>query len=146
MKLIPKELETLYQAAYQARLNSYSPYSGHKVGAAITTREGKIFSGCNVENASYGATICAERGAIQSAISREGALEITSVMVVTDANPPWVPCGICRQILAEFSKKETAVYLANLEGEIRTLTFGELYPLSFTPSELCTGKVGDHKK
>jgi cytidine deaminase len=146
MKLIPKELETLYQAAYQARLNSHSPYSGHKVGAAITTEDGKIFSGCNVENASYGATICAERGAIQTAISVEGQLNIVSVMVITDANPPWMPCGMCRQVLAEFSKSETAVYVANLEGEMKSLTFGELYPSSFTPSALYTGKVGDHKK
>lgn len=145
MKNIPQELETLYQAAYQARLNSYSPYSGHKVGAAITTKDGKIFSGCNVENASYGATICAERGAIQTAIAVEGGLDIQSIMVITDSSPPWMPCGMCRQVIGEFAKNPT-IYLANLEGEMKTVSFSEIYPSSFTPKELAMGKVGDHKK
>src|SRR5690348_9517727 len=89
----------LYEKAIQAQKHSYSPYSGCKVGAALRTRGGEIFSGCNVENSSYGATVCAERVAVQKAVSECGKIEIMEIMVVTDASPPWPPCGLCRQVM-----------------------------------------------
>src|SRR5690242_15716831 len=91
-------VKDLYKMALLAREKSYSPYSGHKVGAAIRTSSGKIYTGCNVENASFGATVCAERTAIQKAISESGPITVTEVMVVTQADPPWPPCGMCRQV------------------------------------------------
>ncbi|MEK6580085.1 MAG: cytidine deaminase, partial [Bdellovibrionota bacterium] len=101
----PREL---LDTAKAVRKNAYSPYSKVKVGAALRTRDGKIFSGCNVENSSYGATVCAERVAIQKAVSELGGkIEIQELVVVTDATPPWTPCGICRQVIAEFGSNST---------------------------------------
>jgi cytidine deaminase len=130
------EIETLLTAAKKARENSYSPYSQHKVGAALRTSDGKIFSGCNVENSSYGATVCAERVAIQSAVAAGGKLEITEILVLTDATPPWPPCGMCRQVIAEFASINLVVYSANLSGETKHKAFSDLFPEAFTPSHL----------
>src|SRR4051794_18812564 len=105
-----KEIQELYQVALKVRENSHSPYSHCKVGAALKTSTGKIFAGCNVENASYGASICAEQSAIVKAVSELGPIQIREILVVTDATPPWSPCGICRQVIAEFGS-EMAVYL-----------------------------------
>jgi len=133
--------KALYQAASEARKTSYSPYSEVQVGAAIRLTNGRIFSGCNVENSSYGGTVCAERVAIFKAVSEtntEGSPkpQIEAVMVVTDASPPWPPCGLCRQIIAEFAQNSTPVITANLKGEVNTYTFKELFPDSFNPSHL----------
>jgi len=125
----------LYEAALIARERSYSPYSGHKVGAAIRTADGKIYSGCNVENSSFGATVCAERVAIQKAISECGLVQIAEIMVVTEANPPWPPCGICRQVIGEFAKNPV-VYTANLEGSEKTYAFSDLFPEAFDSTHL----------
>jgi cytidine deaminase len=127
----------LYIAAKTARDHSYSPYSGHKVGAAIRLKSGQIFSGCNVENSSYGATVCAERVAVQKAVSELGKIEIEEVLVVTDATPPWPPCGLCRQVLAEFiSKKDIKLHACNLNGVVETSTFSDIFPQAFTPGHL----------
>lgn len=126
----------LLEAARASREKSYSPYSGHKVGAAIKLSNGKVFSGCNVENSSYGGTICAERTAIFKAVSECGKIQITEVLVVTDANEPWPPCGLCRQVIAEFAKPDIAIHAANLQGAIKTKKFGELFPDAFTPDYL----------
>ena len=136
MKGLPKETRELYQAALKTRKHSHSPYSGHKVGAAIRTKTGKIYTGCNVENSSYGGTVCAERGAIQQAIIADGKLTITEIMVVTDATPPWPPCGICRQVIAEFAAPHVIIHAANLKGEIHTIPFSDLFPQAFTPAHL----------
>ncbi len=136
MKKSPGLIE-LTQAATRARNNAYCPYSKHAVGAALRTKEGKIFSGCNVENSSYGATICAERVAIQNAISSCGKIEIEEILVMTDSTPPWPPCGMCRQVLVEFGKN-MQVHFANLKGEMHTTTLQELLPNAFT-SEMVTG-------
>lgn len=128
-------VKELYQKACDARLRSHSPYSGHKVGAALRTASGEIFAGCNVENSSYGATNCAERVAIQTAVATTGSLEIREVMVVTDSSEPWPPCGLCRQVIAEFGPACT-VYAANLEGTLVTSAFSELLPRAFTGSFL----------
>ena len=132
---VSQDIQDLFKRAQEVRERSYSPYSKCKVGAAIKTPSGKIYVGCNVENASYGATVCAERTAIQSAIADQGSLDIQEVMVVTEANPPWPPCGMCRQVIAEFGKNPK-IYLANLNGDYQVLQWQELYPLSFTPSHL----------
>lgn len=127
----------LFEAARKARENSYSPYSGAKIGAALTTRDGSVFSGCNVENSSYGGTVCAERVAVQKAVS-EGHREITEITIVSEANPPWPPCGLCRQVLTEFCKNpgQFQVHLADLKGVRSTHTLAELFPAAFTPSHL----------
>ena len=126
----------LFTAAAAARKRSYSPYSRHKVGAAIRLADGQIFAGCNIENSSYGATTCAEQVAIFSAIAACGKIRITDVMVVTEASPPWPPCGICRQIIGEFAVPEAKIHAANLEGETTTTPFTDMLPSAFTSEHL----------
>lgn len=128
-------VKDLYKMALLAREKSYSPYSGHKVGAAIRTSDGKIYAGCNIENSSYGATLCAERTAIHKAISENGQLTVTDVMVVTRADPPWPPCGLCRQVIAEFGNNAT-IYTSNLEGKLEVFKMDEIFPQAFTPAYL----------
>src|SRR5690242_4222770 len=93
---VPESVQATFRAAKATRLKSYSPYSRFKVGAALMSDDGRIFSGCNVENASYGGTVCAERVAIWKAVS-EGAVKFTDVVVVTDAKAPAFPCALCLQ-------------------------------------------------
>ncbi len=129
---MPEAIHEAYSMAVKARSNSYSPFSTFKVGAAVVFREsGKIFSGCNVENSSYGATICAERSALVAGISNCGKQTIEAVVVVTDEEDPAVPCAMCLQVLAEFSMPTTKVVLANLEGIKSTHDFRELLPKPF---------------
>ena len=130
----------LFTAAQDARERAYAPYSGCRVGAAIRTRSGDIFAGCNVENASYGATICAERAAVMGAVSAQGKIEITEVCVVTDALPPWPPCGMCRQVLAEFGP-EARVWWASVNGMTQTATLRELLPATFSGEYLATNNA-----
>lgn len=133
------ELEELFRLACEARENAYCPYSGCKVGAAVRVGDGRIYTGCNVENASYGATNCAERVAVQKAVCAQGGVEITHVMVVTDADPPWPPCGLCRQVIAEFGP-DCTVYAANLHGHIEEMLFSDLLPHAFAPEQLAHGE------
>lgn len=131
--------DLLYSAAKKARENAYSPYSQKKVGAALRTKTGSIYSGCNIENSSYGATNCAERVAIQTAIASEGQLEIQEIVVVTEASPPWPPCGMCRQVIAEFAPQNQdslVIKAINLKGETLRFKFSELIPHAFTPNHL----------
>jgi cytidine deaminase len=128
-------VKDLYKSALLAREIAYSPYSGYKVGAAIRTSLDKIFSGCNIENASYGATNCAERVAIQKAISELGKIEIKEVLVLTDSAIPWTPCGLCRQVMCEFSQNAT-IYTSNLNGDLIIYSLEELLPYSFGANEL----------
>jgi len=132
----PQALQDLYELAKLARSHSHSPYSGYSVGSAIRLSDGRIFNGCNVENASYGATVCAERVAIQKAVSEVGGeLQLTEVMVVTDSTPPWTPCGMCRQVIAEFAKN-TQIFTANLSGDYLSVPFKELFPSAFDRTQL----------
>jgi cytidine deaminase len=125
----------LLKSALEGQKNSYAPYSGKHIGAAVLMDNGKIYSGCNVENASYGGTVCAERTAIFKAIS-DGAKKIKEVMVVSSEQNPWPPCGFCRQVIAEFASPETKIHLSNPQGQSRTLKFIDLFPEAFGPAHL----------
>jgi len=127
---------TLAAHALAAQARAYAPYSKFRVGAAIVM-SGKIFEGANVENASYGLGICAERSAVFSAVAA-GAHELAAVMVITDASPPSSPCGACRQVLYEFARDPAAVVVTaiNPGGERRSWTLAELLPDGFSGREL----------
>ena len=131
----PDKWETLYQAALDSYGLAYAPYSKFKVGAAFLMASGEIFAGCNIENASYGATICAERTALGAAVSR-GQQEPVALAVVARNNPPASPCGICRQFIAEFAGPDLPIMLANPENAREFLTLADLLPHSFTKSDL----------
>jgi cytidine deaminase len=124
--------QQLVARAIEARQRAYAPYSHYKVGAALLGKSGKVYLGCNVENASYSHTICAERTAVVKAVS-EGETEFEAIAVVTRNGGS--PCGACRQVLAEFAP-ELTVYIADESGEHRTTTLRELLPDSFTPKHL----------
>jgi len=124
----------LLAQAEEAKRNSYSPYSGFRVGAALVTSEGKVFTGTNVESASYGATICAERTAVVKAIS-EGYREFEAMAVSSDAEEGSFPCGICRQFLAEFGL-DIKIVTGKSAGEIRVHTVAELLPFAFTEEDM----------
>jgi cytidine deaminase len=119
----------LIAAARQVRLNAHAPFSGFKVGAALETNDGEIVTGCNVENATYGLTICAERVAIVKAIS-EGKTKFTRIAIVADTDAPTPPCGACRQILWEFGG-DLEIVLANLVEEKGVHRLADLLPLPF---------------
>ena len=125
----PSELVAL---AIQARKKAYAPYSHYKVGAALLGKSGRVHLGCNVENASYSHTICAERTSVVKAIS-EGETEFEAIAIVTKNGGS--PCGACRQVLSEFAPNLT-VYIADKEGHFRTTTLKKLLPDSFTPAQL----------
>ncbi|MFC4767963.1 cytidine deaminase [Effusibacillus consociatus] len=127
--------EKLLEQAKQARKNAYVPYSNFPVGAAILTGDGTIVTGCNIENASYGLTNCAERTAIFKLIS-EGKSDIRMIAVVADTAGPVSPCGMCRQVMAEFCSPGTKVILSNLNGQSKETTVGELLPFSFSKGDL----------
>jgi cytidine deaminase len=124
----------LVQAALSARERAHAPYSGYAVGAALRTRKGRFFTGCNVENSSYGLSLCAERVAAVKAVS-EGETEFAAIAIVTRSSPPGPPCGACRQFLEEFSPR-MEVILANLEGEVEIATLADLLPHPFDRSFL----------
>lgn len=124
----------LLELAAQAREKAYVPYSQYKVGAALLAKSGRIYTGCNVENASYGATICAERTAVVKAVS-EGEREFEALAVVVDGPKPSSPCGICRQVLAEFGT-DLRLLLGNLEGNVVVSTVKDYLPDAFTPKNL----------
>jgi cytidine deaminase len=126
--------DELVAAALAVRENAHAPYSNFKVGAAVQDVSGRIFTGCNVENATYGLSVCAERVAILKAIS-EGAGRLTRVAVVADTDILTPPCGACRQILWEFCG-DVELVLANLHGESETLYLGALFPRAFDASFL----------
>ena len=124
----------LVEAALEARHQAYAPYSRFSVGAAVMARDGRIFTGVNVENASYPLTVCAERNAIAAAVLA-GAREIVAVAVATSVSPPSAPCGGCRQVIAEFAREAT-IALVNPQGERVETTLGELLPRAFRGQEL----------
>lgn len=119
----------LIEAAKAARLRSAAPFSKFLVGAALQTEDGKVFTGCNIESASYGLTVCAERVAIWKALS-EGERNFTKLVIVADTESLTPPCGTCRQIIWEFCKNATIV-LANLRGQREELRVADLLPRAF---------------
>jgi cytidine deaminase len=128
------EFDALIKAATLARENAHARFSNFRVGAALRTPAGKIFGGCNVENATYGLTICAERVAIFKAIS-EGERRFDAIAVVTDTDSLTPPCGACRQLIWEFCG-EVPVVLANLSGKMEVLRMSALFPKPFDASHL----------
>ncbi len=134
MKGGPLDLETLMDRARDASTRAYAPYSGFRVGAAILTERGKVHAGCNVENASYGLAICAERNAAAAmALADPGDREIRSVAISSPDASPCFPCGACRQVLREFGCKEVVVE----DGSgLRRYQFEEILPHAFGPEDL----------
>jgi cytidine deaminase len=132
---ISSGVKRLHAAAVRARTHAYSPYSKFKVGAALRMSGGTVFTGCNVENASYGGTVCAERTAILKAVS-EGQSKIKDLMVVTDSKNPAVPCALCLQTMAEFCQADTRVWIGNLKGIQEVARFSELLTRPFGPKQL----------
>lgn len=128
---MPEDAQLLLAAAELAREHAYAPYSRYFVGAAVIAVSGRMFAGANIENASYGLSICAERTALFAAVSA-GERQIKALAVVTDAKEPGTPCGACRQVLQEFaSSPDMAIVLANTAGWQLELTLAELFPLPF---------------
>ena len=121
--------EELIKAATAVRENAYAPFSNFRVGSAIETEDGEIISGCNVESASYGLTVCAERVAVWNAIS-QGNRKIVKIAVVADTEELTPPCGVCRQIIWEFGG-DIPVVMANLKGKTETIQMNELLPRAF---------------
>jgi cytidine deaminase len=128
------EYEALLAAARQARANAHAPYSNFRVGAALRATSGRIFGGCNVENATFGLTLCAERVAIFKAIS-EGERGFNAIAVVTDTETLTPPCGACRQLIWEFCG-DVPVILSNLKGKSEVMPMRELFPRPFDSSSL----------
>jgi len=119
--------------AQKASEEAYSPYSKVNVGAAVETSEGDIYSGCNIENASFGGTVCAERVAIWKAVS-EGKKELKKIYVYTDDG--WPPCGLCLQTMSEFSSPELKIIMGDKDGKETTKTLKDLLPFAFTPQHM----------
>jgi cytidine deaminase len=136
VNLTDDEVERLIGAAIAARERAHAPYSGFAVGAALLLDDGVVVSGCNVENASFGLTVCAERNAVAAAMAA-GARSFRAIAVVADASPPASPCGACRQVLAEFG--DCAVILANLSGDRSVTSVAHLLPNAFTGRDLKRG-------
>ena len=127
--------EQLLAQSKMTRENADVPYSKFPVGAALLSEDGTVFHGCNVENASYGLTNCAERTAIFKAVS-QGVTKFKAIAIVADTEGPCAPCGACRQVIAEFCKGDMPVYLTNLKGDVLETTVEKLLPGAFTPKDL----------
>ena len=122
--------KTLLEAATGARDRAYCPYSNFPVGAAIQTADGSVFVGCNIENRTFGLTVCAERVAVHSAVAH-GHENVVAVAVVTDTQPPSAPCGQCREVLTEFGRPDLPLLLANVQGDQVEHTLADLLPHPF---------------
>lgn len=129
-----EEFKKLIKKAEEARKRAYTPYSKFQVGAAVLCADGKIFTGCNIENASFGLTICAERIAIFKAIS-EGSTKFKAIAVVGDTAKPCSPCGACRQVIWEFGEDITLI-MVNLKGDFKIKKIKELLPEAFGKNDL----------
>jgi len=129
-----QRLREVIEQAKRARTNAHSPYSGVKIGAAVLTSKGKVFSGCNIENISYGLSCCAERTAIFKAVS-EGHTDLTAIAIVGKSRDFTKPCGACRQVMVEFNPRMKVLRRA-LDGFSADTTAAELLPEQFKPTEL----------
>lgn len=129
------KIDKLIALAKTASSMAYIPYSNFCVGAALVTEDDEVFLGCNIENASYGLSNCAERTAIFKAVS-DGKRRFKKLVVIGDTKEPISPCGACRQVICEFCSKDMPVILANFNGDILETTVGELLPFAFSPNDL----------
>ncbi len=129
------EVKNMLRMANDARDRAYVPYSGFRVGACVKGATGAYYLGCNIENAAYTPTICAERSAIFKAVY-EGEREFDAIAIVWDGENLAVPCGVCRQVMAEFCDGEMPVICANRKGEYKLIALSELLPYAFTPADL----------
>ncbi|MDB4893943.1 MAG: cytidine deaminase [Firmicutes bacterium] len=132
--MFPLDDRALIEAARKAREQAYVPYSRFPVGAALVTADGELYTGCNIENSSFGLTNCAERTAIFKAVS-EGHQRVATIAVIADTEGPVSPCGGCRQVMSEFGP-DARVILTNLKGDIAVTTVRELLPGAFRPTDL----------
>lgn len=142
--LIDIPVKELIRSALEARKKAYAPYSGYMAGAAVLTNELRIYTGCNIENASYTPTICAERTAIAKAVS-EGWRKLKAIAVVGSEKGENIsqyafPCGVCRQVLREFADEQFLVIVAKSESDYKTYKLSELLPESFGPENLSKGR------
>ncbi|MDU4888952.1 MAG: cytidine deaminase [Clostridium sp.] len=129
------EIKELVKLSIEAREKAYVPYSNFKVGAAVEMEDGSVYTGCNIENASYGAANCAERTAIFKAVS-EGHTSIKKIAVVGDMSAFTSPCGICRQVIAEFASDDIEIIIVKNEDEYQVKTLEEILPGAFRKSDL----------
>ncbi len=129
-----KNYKKLITEAEKARKRAYAPYSKFKVGAAVLSADGKIFTGCNIENASIGLALCAERVAIFKAIS-EGSTKFKAIAIIGDTDKPCSPCGACRQVISEFGE-DIPLIMANLKGDVKIKKIKELLPGAFGKNDL----------
>ncbi len=121
----------LIESAKKALVNAFVPYSKFRDGAAILTKTGNVYTGCNVEIASFGATNCAERTAVWKAVSEEGRIEIEKIAIASDEDDYIFPCGICRQVLAEFADDDMKLLCTNKAGDYKEIRFGDILPNAF---------------
>jgi len=121
----------LYEIALDVKKKAYAPYSNFHVGAAVKSTDGKIYTGCNVENASYGLTVCAERNAIGKMVS-EGETKFSEIYIVGDTEEILPPCGACRQVLKEFAADDAKVFMFNNKGDFKEATMDDILPFGFT--------------
>ena len=131
---VKEEYKRLIEEAEKARKRAYTPYSKFQVGAAVLCVDGRIFTGCNIENASFGLTVCAERVAIFKAIS-EGLTKFEAIAVIGDTDKPCSPCGACRQVISEFGE-DIPLIMANLKGDVKIKKIKELLPEAFGKNDL----------
>ncbi|NLL04910.1 MAG: cytidine deaminase [Clostridiaceae bacterium] len=124
------DYKDLVKSANDIKQNAYAPYSNFHVGAALIATSGKVYTGVNVENSSYGATICAERTAILKAIS-EGERSIKALAIASDSNDFTLPCGICRQVILEFADEDLVILCSNNKGEYKVYSLNDLLPNAF---------------
>ncbi|GIN96322.1 cytidine deaminase [Siminovitchia terrae] len=127
--------EQLMKEAVRAKEKAYAPYSNFPVGAALLTKDGTIYHGCNIENASYGLTNCAERTVIFKALS-EGDKAFEMLVVTANTDRPVPPCGACRQVIAEHCSQDMKVILTNSKGDVQEFTVGDLLPFAFSAGDM----------
>ena len=123
--------KNLIERAKSAMAYAYTPYSGFRVGAALLCKDGTIYTGCNIENAAYGPTNCAERTAFFKAVS-EGQREFTAIAVISDSDTYTAPCGVCRQVMSEFCGPDFQILMCNSKEEYKMISLEELLPFAFS--------------
>ena len=133
MNNVKNSIPKLRELAMEAATKAYSPYSLAKVGSSVLTEDGEIFSGCNIENSSYGGTVCAERVAIFKAVS-SGCKGISALYVYSEEG--WPPCGICRQVLSEFASEKLTIIIGDKGGNEKIVNFTDFFPMAFTPEHI----------